>query len=260
MTQPEQRYTHTLAQRMRGLPAVFAVATVALVFLVVMSWRAASTRITALEARLDELTETLDQRLPDRNWRAELERVAKDLEARANERLRRDRQRLTADLEARVQALTMHPESADPPQGGPRSMKDLDVAPEAPVSPQQFVESGAASGDVQEREEGELFKRGHQSLYRSLELSPERREELGTGLEEILGAFWPEYVALLKSSDPDTSAWGSRLCAEVLSILTPEEAARIGCGPSAIMVPKQPGAVETISEPPTQDWSQPPSQ
>jgi|GEM_PF-2476475 len=249
MTQSEQQHTHTLGQRMRGLPAFFAVAVVALAFIAVMSWRATSTRVTALEARLDELTETLDQRLSEPNWRAELERVAKDLEARASDRLSRDRRRLLADLEARVQALMTVPVSAAPPQGGPRPGEDLDAAPESLVSPEQFVESSAASGDVQKREEDQLFKRALQSLYGSLELTPERRAELGTGLEELLDSVWPEYVALSKSSDPDTGALRWWFCAEVESILTPEEAARIGCGPGAVMIPDHPDTARTISEP-----------
>lgn len=250
MTQPEQRYTHTLAQRMRGLPAVFAVATVALVLLVVMAWRTTYTRVTALEARLDEFTETLDKRLPDRNWRAELERAVKDLEARATERLGRDRRRLMADLEARVQALMTLRASTGPLQEGPSHGEDLDAVPESPVSPEQLVESSAADGDLQERVEEQLFNRALQALYRSLELTPERRAELGTGIEELLDSVWPEYVALSKSSDLDTDAWGRRFCAEVQYLLTTEEAARIGCGPSAVIVSEQPGTVGTISDSP----------
>jgi len=167
-------------------------------------WYTTSTRITALEAQLAALTETREHRLPEQNRRFESEPVTSGLEARTNARL--------TDLEAQMQAFMTTPEPADTTRRGTWPAGDT-----------------AAGGGFLPREEAQMSKDGLQALYRSLELTPERRAELGTGLEELLDSVWLEYVELSKSPDADTTALRRRYCDRAHSILTPEEAQRLGC-------------------------------
>ena len=193
-----------LSAHTRGPANVFLVAIIALVLLMVAFWYTTSTRITALEAQLAALTETREHRLPEQNRPFQSEPVTSGLEARTNARL--------TDLEAHVPAFMTTPGTADTTRRGTWPAGDT-----------------AAAGGVQPTVEAQMFKDGLQALYRSLELTPERRAELGTGLEELLDSVWLEYVEFSKSPDADTTVLRRRYCDRAHSILTPEEAQRLGC-------------------------------
>ncbi len=121
MTNPAKHSAGSVTRKskMRGPALLFTVVAVALASFSAVTWRATTTRITDLEDRIDRLTRTLDQRLPEGGWRAELERAGNEIGVRANESLRREGDRIRANIEARfevrLQALTASLEAATRP-------------------------------------------------------------------------------------------------------------------------------------------------
>ena len=216
--------------------------------LVAFSWRATSARIAALESRLDELVVTLDQRLSSAEWRDELARAAKRLEARVDKRIRSEQRHLTAALDARIEALAISPASTASLDEEPTRREAFAPASREPATAGQLANSAADSVGGSGLEEEEAFDEMFQSHIRSLGLSEERTAEVEAGLEEVLDSLWPEYLALVKSANPDPGDLRRRYCAGMESVLAPEEAAWLGCGEGAVN-PSQPAAVETIPEP-----------
>jgi hypothetical protein len=231
---------------MHGPLAIFAVAIVAAVILVAFSWHATSARITALETQLQRLADTLDQRLPTADWREELGRATKRLEGRVDERIRSERRRLAAELDARVSELTA-PLPASTSALEEHRSRGEDFAPAAgEVAASEWAPDPATdSVDGPGLEEEEAFEEMFQSMYRSLGLEQERWAEVEAGLGQVLESLWPEYIALSKSNNPDTADLGRRYCARIETVLAPEEAARLGCGEDEVMNLVQPPAAGT---------------
>ena len=82
---------------------------------------------------------------------------------------------------------------------------------------------------IEGMDEEQLYSAALKSMYSSLKLSTEREAELGTGIEEMLDTIWPEFVAHQGSPDADPTALKQLYCDEAWSILTSEEAGRLGC-------------------------------
>ena len=202
MTQTQQQSTKTFTEQMRGLPAILVVAMFAILFLMLVFWNTTSTRITAIETRLAELTASPEQSMPTQSVQFEREHVTNDMEV--------ETKRHIGNIDMTVQALS-------PPQ----------KATEMNLRPTE--ETSQSSGLVEVRAESPLFEDGLQSLYHSLELTPERSAELGTGLEDLLNSIWPEYIALSKSPNTDTTALQQLYCSGAQSILTAQEVERLGC-------------------------------
>ncbi len=239
MTQPDPPRGQTRHPKM----AIFAVATVAALSLVAFSWHATSGRITALETRLQRLADTLDQRLPPGDWREELGRATKRLESRVDEYIRSERRRLTAELDARVEALAATAAASMSTPEERRSQGEA-VAPAAGEvaasewAPDPATDSVDGSGLEDEERFGEMFE----SLRGSLGLEEERWANVEAELEQVLESFWPEYLARMKSRNPDTADLRRRYCARMETVLAPEEATRLGCG--------GPGEVTDLVQPP----------
>ena len=87
----------------------------------------------------------------------------------------------------------------------------------------------ARGSETDELVESQRFKDGLQSLYRSLDLSPERRSELGSGLKDMLASIWPDYIAYSTSSGVNSAEFQSLYCSKAKEILTGNEVARLGC-------------------------------
>ncbi len=228
MTQPEPSRGQTRHPKM----ASFVVATVAVLILVAFSWHATSERITALETRLQQLVDTLDQRLPTGDWREELARATKRLESRVDDQIRSERRRLTAEFDARTKELaaTAAASMSTPEE---RRSQDEAVAPAVgEVAASEWAPDPATdSADGSGFEEEEPFEEVFESMRGSLGLEEERWAEVEAEVEQVLESLWPEYVALSKSHDHAASAdLRRRYCAGMESVLAPEEVARLGCG------------------------------
>jgi len=249
MMQTEHTPSSAGRQRVAGPVAIIAVATVAAMLLVAVSWHATSKRVTAIEDRLDRLTDTLEQRLPAGDWKAEIDGAAKRLMEREAERWRREMSRLMADVNARVKALTPTPPAAAFPEERPGINKVGDLASGAPAAAESTVKPADGGVGEADREREPDFDFVLQSEYRMLGLTPDRLEEVGPWLEAVIDSLWPEYIAFLDSGSPDLGSLRRRYCTEVESFLTDEEVMRLGCGSSASMVQEQPG---TTSEPPSE--------
>ncbi len=186
--------------------AIFAVASVAVLSLVAISWHATSGRMAALETRLQRLADTLDQRLPPGDWREELGRATKRLESRVDDHIRSERRRLTAELDARVEALAATAAASMSTSEERRSQDEAvaSAAGEAAASewaPDPATDSVDGSGLEDEERFGEMFE----SLRGSLSLEEERWADVEAELEQVLESFWPEYLARMKSRNPDTA-------------------------------------------------------
>ena len=236
MTQTNQGSGTLARQGVHGSVTVVAVATLVALLLVAVSWHLMSQRITAIEGRLDRLTETLERSLPARDWQAEVEKAAKRLMEREAERWRREMSSLMADADTREKALTPTPSAAAFPEERPPIDEVGDLAPHgALASAEPTVELGDSV--VGEAEQERDFDAMLQSEYRNLELTPDRLAEVAPLLEAVLDSLWPEYIAYFESGRPDADARRirRRYCTEVESFLTEEEAARLGCGPNAVI-------------------------
>lgn len=223
MTHFQQKHENTFAQLLRGLPAVLVAAMFVLVVFMGVLLNKTSTRVTVLEARLAELVEvsgtgkiieapdvrsTTGTLLPaEKDIRLELERSTKDLEKRVDQRIR-------AGREAPGQAVMETRLLAEPTQ--------VEVVSEDSSEADPIVR-------IEGMDEEQLYSAALKSMYSSLKLSPEREAELGTGIEEMLDIIWPEFVAHQRSPDADSTALKQLYCDEAWSILTSEEAGRLGC-------------------------------
>jgi len=224
--------------------AIFVVATVAVLILVAFSWHATSGRITALETRLQELADTLDQRLPAGGWREELGRATEHLESRVDDHIRSERRRLTVEFDARVKELAATAAASTSTLEERRSRGEAVAPAVGDVAASEWAPDPATdSVDGSGLEEEEPLEEMFESMRRSLELEQERWAEVEVELQQIIESLWPEYVALSKSKNPDTTDLNRRYCARIERVLAPDEAARLGCGgPGTVTDLVQPSA------------------
>jgi len=191
-----------------------ALATIIVFIIVVFSWRISTTteRIAALEEQLQQLTGTLDNRLTASDGRHdEMGLAIKKLEGRVDHQLRSEQ-------------LTVTSSNSTLPTGeAPTLQQARDI----------FTDSVDGSGSEKEEPFQEMFR----SIRDSLKLDDRRWAEVATELELALKSFWPEYVALSKSQNPDTAGLRQRYCSRVEMVLEAEEAARLGCGGDQVMNP-----------------------
>lgn len=116
------------------------------------------------------------------------------------------------------------------PEGSWRTRLMQSSPVQAPVQENVHTAMSAkTSGEANSIQDRELFNRAVQTLYRSLDLSDERKREIGTGLEDVLKSIWPEYVQIYKSPNADTAALQHTFCGKAATILTDQEAAKLGC-------------------------------
>ena len=223
--------------------AIFAAASAAVLIVVAFSWHATSRRIAALETRLQRLADTLDQRLPAGDWREELARATKRLEVRVDDRIWSERRRLTAEIDARMKELAATAAASASAVEERRSRGEAFASATGEVAASDWAPDPATDSiDGSGLEDEERFEEMVESMRRSLNLDQERWAEVGFELELVLEAFWPEYVALSKSPNPDTADLRRRYCARIETVLAPEEATRLGCG--------GPGKVTDLVQPP----------
>jgi hypothetical protein len=241
-TEPHQSQTRHLKK------TILIVTTVVVLIIVTFWWQVIATtkRTTALETQLQGLVDTLDQRSPAGDWQDELGRAMKQLEGRVDDQMRSDRLRLLAELDARTQALAAASSTSTFEESRPQAEAFTPAAGEVTAS-NQVRDSVTDSFDRSRLGDEELFEEMFSSMRVSLGLEKYRLIEVEAELEKVLKSFWPEYIELSKSQNPDTANLRRRYCSRLETVLEPEEVERLGCGGGKVVNSlQQPPDAETI--------------